>query len=209
MSRSFFPTRLETDRLLFERCCHDAVDVFDLHDFFTAEGWHDATEHMPWFRVDRVDEVAAFLDEVERQWADRERARYLLRSKPDDGDLVGTAAFTPEWASRRADSDVVLAPAYWGRGLGVEQASAFVELTFDVYDLDAYCTTCAVENERSRGMLATVIDEYGGEYEGRVRQFGSPRPNGAVPDQHRFSIVREEYDAATDHGNGVDVDLEW
>jgi RimJ/RimL family protein N-acetyltransferase len=209
MSR-LFPRRIETDRLVLERLSHDGVDCFELYEFVSREDWRGAaTEHMPWFRLDRIDQVAAFVDGAEQQWVDRERARYLLRSPGADGDIVGMAAFDPEWEASRAGSDVVLAEEYWGRGYGGERASVFVELAFERYDLDAYVTDCAVDNEPSRRMLSKVVERYGGQHEGVVRHHSSPRPDGTVTDQHRFSILREEYEAATEGTETLAFTTEW
>jgi RimJ/RimL family protein N-acetyltransferase len=158
MSRGQFPVRIETERLGFERLHSAAVDVDRLQSFFSRDAWQErATEHMPWFRFEGRDDIVGFVEHAERQWEAGESARYLLRSLTDDA-LLGTAAFTPDWEKRLAGSDVVLAPEHWGRGLGGERASAFVELSFVHYDVGAYATTCAVDNERSRRMIETVVD---------------------------------------------------
>ncbi|WP_435359597.1 GNAT family N-acetyltransferase [Haloarchaeobius sp. DFWS5] len=210
MSRDIFPTQLETDRLLFERFSHETVDPYEFYEFVQRDEWQDdATEHMPWFRLARLDQVAGFVDVAEQQWADRERARYLLRSKDEDGAIVGTTSFVPEWEKRYATSDVVLSSEFWGRGYGPERASTFVELTFETFDLDAYCTSCAGDNEQSRRMIEKVVDRYGGRYEGLLRNFGSVHPDGTVTDQHRFSITREEYEAATAADERLAFEVTW
>jgi ribosomal-protein-alanine N-acetyltransferase len=209
MSRSLFPDRIETDRLVFERLDRECVDVFDLHEFVQREDWQDdATEHMPWFRFQTLDDVASFVESAEQQRAERETARYLLRSKPEGGELVGLTAFGPEWEKRRAGSGIVLAEEYWGRGYGRERASVFVELTFERYDLDAYYTTCAAGNDPSRRMIEAYVETYGGRHEGLMRQH-SPRPSGDVTDQHRFTILRGEYEVATEDRDTLAFDADW
>ena len=203
-----FPVRIETDRLAFERLSHDCVDPFELYEFVRRDDWRDeATEPMPWFRFRRLDQVAAFLDRAEQEWADREAARYLLRADEEDGAIVGITSYGPEWETRRAGSGIVLAEEYWGRGYGGERASVFVELTFDRYDLDAYYATCAADNDPSRRMIEKYVERYGGRHEGLLRQH-SPRPDGEVTDQHRFTILRREYDVATD-GETTAFDADW
>lgn len=221
MTDRTFPTRIETDRLVFERLSHETVDLFELYAFVSTEDWQgEATEPMPWFRFRTLDDVASFVDYAEDQWAERASARYLLRTTAGAGDhhdeteasggeLVGTTAFVPEWEKRYAGSDVVLSKQYWGRGIGPERGDVFVELAFDRYDLDAYCTSCAAGNEPSRRMLEKLVDRYGGRYEGRLRNFGAPRPDGEVTDQHRYSITRSEYREATTGTDGRIRDLVW
>jgi RimJ/RimL family protein N-acetyltransferase len=209
MVRQLFPERIETDRLVLERVSHDTVDPFEFYEFVSRDDWRaDATEHMPWFRFDRLDQVVDFVDDAEQQWADADVARYVIRSTADDGTIVGVTGYGPEWETRRAGSGIVLAKEYWGREYGVERAAAFVELTFDVYDLDAYYSTCAADNDASRRMIEKYVDAYGGRYEGLLRQH-SARPTGDVTDQHRFSIVRSEYEDATADEETIAFDLEW
>ncbi|RJS96319.1 GNAT family N-acetyltransferase [Halococcus sp. IIIV-5B] len=208
MTPTLFPTRIETERLVFERFDHDTVDPFEFYTFVTRDDWQGAaTEHMPWFRFRRLDQVMAFLDRAERRWEEHDEARYLLRRKADH-EIVGTTAYGPEWEERRAGLDIVLAERYWGREYGLERASVFVELSFERYDLDAYYTTCAADNRPSRRMIEKYVSKYGGQHEGLLRQHSS-RPDGTVTDQHRFTVLRAEYEAATDGEETMAFDLEW
>jgi len=209
MAYSLFPKQIETDRLRFERIAPGETDPFALYEFVSRDDWRGAaTDHMPWFRFDRVDQIAAFIERAAEQWRDRETARYLLRSVEEDGDTVGVTAFGPEWEKRRARTGIVLAAEYWGREYGLERASAFVELAFERYDLDAVYSTCAADNEPSRRMIEKYVDRYGGRHEGLLRQH-SRRPSGEVTDQHRFSILREEYETATADRETLAFDVTW
>ena len=208
MPPTLFPTRIESDRLWFERISPDTVDLFEFYEFVTSDAWQeDATEHMPWFRCDRLDEVHEFVSTANEAWEAADTARYLLRTV-DDRELIGITGYGPEWEARRAGSGVVLASDQWGIEYGLERASVFVELTFELYDLDAYYATCAAANERSRRMIEKYVDTYGGRYEGLLRQH-SPRPNGDVTDQHRFSILRSEFEEATRDRKTLDFELQW
>lgn len=209
MTRGLFPELIETDRLRLERIGPDTVDPFELYELVSTASWQTAvTEHMPWFRFETLDDVTSFVESAAEQWAEGDTARYLLRSAEDDGALAGLTAFGPEWDERRAGSGIVLAKPFWGRGYGVERAGAFVELTFERYDLDAFFTTVADGNEPSRRMIETYVDRYGGRHEGLLRQH-SARPSGAVTDQHRYSITRAEYEAATEDRETLTFDVEW
>ncbi|MDZ5810651.1 GNAT family protein [Halorubrum sp. AD140] len=209
MVHNLFPKQIETRRLVFERVSHETIDPFEFYEFVTRDDWQSATaEHMPWFRFQRLDQVTDFIDRAEQQWADHTTARYLLRPKDEEGELIGTTAYGPEWDTRRAGSGVVLAKQYWGREYGVERASAFIELTFERYDLDAYYTTCAVNNDPSRRMIEKYVEKYGGRHEGLLRQH-SPHPNDEVTDQHRFTIVRSEYEDVTTGVETLDFNIDW
>lgn len=203
-----FPERIETDRLVFERFAHDNVDPFAFYDVVAEDDWQGkATEHMPWFRFQHLDEVMGFIDKSEQQWASCETARYLLRLKETD-EIIGTTAYGPEWESHRAGSSIVLSREHWGNEYGLERASVFIELTFETYDLDAYYSTCAAENTPSRRMIEKYTEKYGGRHEGLLRQH-SPRPDGEVTDQHRFTILRSEYHNATTDLETMQFDTEW
>lgn len=116
MPATLFPDRLETDRLIFERIELDRTDIFELYEFVSRADWQGAaTEHMPWFRFTRLDQVTQFVEDATDQWREGETARYLLRAPAEDGGLVGTTAFGPEWEQRRAGSGIILAEEYWGR----------------------------------------------------------------------------------------------
>lgn len=207
-SHTLFPVRIETERLLFERFDHENVDPFEFYAFVSRDEWQGtATEHMPWYRFQCLDEVVEFVDQSEQQWGDRETARYLLRLRGTD-EIVGVTAYGPEWETRRAGSSIVLSREHWGNEYGLERASVFIEMTFETYDLDAYYTTCAAENEPSRRMIEKYTEKYGGRHEGLLRQHSS-RPNGEVTDQHRFTILRREYTDATIVRETMQFDTEW
>ncbi|SDQ63430.1 GNAT family N-acetyltransferase [Natronobacterium texcoconense] len=209
MGGNLYPERIETDRLVLERLCHDTVDPFEFYEFVTRDDWQgEATDHMPWFRLRRLDQVERFVDRAEEIYADREGVRYLLRTNDETRPIVGTSAYKTEWETKRATTDIVLAKEYWGREYALERASIFVELTFEVYDLEAYYTTCAADNEPSRRSIEKCIEQYGGRHEGLLRQH-SPRPNGDVTDQHRFSIVRGEYEEATVDRETLECEIDW
>jgi len=209
MTQSVFPRQIETERLRFERLSHETIDPFDLYEFVQRDDWQDeATEHMPWFRFQRLDQVAGFLDHAEEQWNSREKARYLLRVTDEGDQLIGLTAFGPEWETQRAGSGIVLAQQYWGNEYGLERVQVFIELTFERYGLDAFYTTCATDNDPSRRMIEKYVERYGGQHEGVLRQH-SARPSGTVTDQHRFTILRDEYEQETRATQTMQFDIDW
>lgn len=202
MSKSLFPERIETDRLLLERITHKNTDYEEVYDLTTTESWQTTvTEHMPWFGFDRLDQICGYVDHCEQQWADREKASYSIRPRAGEdraGQLVGFASYGPDWEERRAGSGIVLAEPVWGRGYGGERAAAMVDMTFGRHRLDAYYTEIAVGNDRSRRMVEKYVERFGGRHEGMLRQYRS-RTNGEVPDYHRYSITRDEYENAVEN----------
>ena len=64
---TLFPNRIETERLAFERF-DEHVDLFEFYEFVGRDDWRGvATEHIPWFRFERLDEVVEFVDAAERK----------------------------------------------------------------------------------------------------------------------------------------------
>ncbi|WP_232702017.1 GNAT family N-acetyltransferase [Halobacterium wangiae] len=191
-----FTDRVETDRLVLTPV-HDA-DPIELHERTRTESWQtDVTEHMPWYRFETVNDVAAFQDVARERWQERAKAWYVVRPVGDEsgsGEFAGFASFDPEWDERRAGSGVVLARRFWGRGYGSERAREFVRQTFERYDLDAYYTSCHPENEASRRMIESVVERFGGQFDGCLRH-ETRRPDGTVTPLYRYSILRAEYEA--------------
>ena len=104
MSRSLFPTRIETEHLRFEPISHETTDPFELYEFVRQEDWQGAaTEHMPWFRFEHLGHVTDFIDKAEQQWRDHETARYILRATDEAETLVGLTAYGPEWKHDERD----------------------------------------------------------------------------------------------------------
>lgn len=57
-------------------------------------------------------------------------------------------------------------------------------------------------------MIEKYVEKYGDRHEGLLRQH-SPRPDGEVTDQHRFTVVRSEYEDATEGMETLDSDIDW
>ena len=57
-------------------------------------------------------------------------------------------------------------------------------------------------------MIEKYVERYGGQHEGVLRQH-STRPSGAVTDQHRFTILQEEYEHETRNRGTLQFDIEW
>jgi RimJ/RimL family protein N-acetyltransferase len=195
-----FPTEFETERLAFERVSPEHTDLFEVHNLATTNRWDRVTEWMPWYDFNRLDRAKEYVKLQAEQWDQGEKASYTIRPKagePRAGDLIGFTALGPEWETRRAGCGVEDDPAVWGNGYAYERALEMVRLTFEHLQLDAYYTTCAAGNDRSRRMIERYVEHFGGRHEGLLRQHSS-RPNGEVTDQHRFTITRAEYEAAVD-----------
>jgi RimJ/RimL family protein N-acetyltransferase len=90
---------------------------------------------------------------------------------------------------RQADFGYLLGARHWGHGYGTELAAALVEFAFRALALRRLTALVAVENERSRRVLAKA----GLEWEGMVRRH--VRYGGRWHDCHRYVIERERWEA--------------
>jgi len=50
-------------------------------------------------------------------------------------------------------------------------------------------------NESSRQAIETYVERFGGQYEGRLRNW-QVNDDGSVVDMHRFTVTAEQYDSA-------------
>jgi len=198
---SLFPRSLETDRLELERLCHDTVDVFAC---YRRRSRHEpaieaVTEYLPWDPHGTVGETADYVDELERKWADGTRAEYLLRPKAGEdgaGDIAGSACLVVDWETRTATPGIWLRKRFWGRGYAGERARALAELAFERLDLELFAVPAEDGNEKSRSAVSAYVADLGGQYDGVVRN-ATVRPDGRVVDRHRYTVTREQYEAAT------------
>ncbi|WP_158055764.1 GNAT family N-acetyltransferase [Halorussus halophilus] len=195
-----YPERIETDRLVLERLSTEHTDLDELADRTLTDSWQtEVTEHMPWFRFEDEEHVSKYIDHCEQQWTDREKANYTIRlkaSEPEAGELVGLTGYNTDWEAQVASTGIVLAKPFWGRGYAGERIAALLELAFERHEFSAYETEIAAVNERSRRMAEKYVVRFGGKHEGLLRHY-SQRQGGEALDYHRYTILREEYEAAT------------
>lgn len=192
-----FPNRLITDRLRFERFAADTVDPRTLYDHVSYRNptIGDETEYLPWNPVETVADAAERIDDYEQQWAERERAEWLVRPREGEegaGELAGSAGLIFSWEKDLAMLAIWLRKPFWGRGYSGERADALLRLAFDELDLDVVAVPLHAENERSYRAVEKYVERYGGQYEGRLRNHAGRYDEPA--DHHRFTISQAEYD---------------
>lgn len=196
-----FPETLETERLRFERLCHDTVDVFDCYRRRSRHepGIEDVTEYLPWHPHETVKETADYIDDLEDAWREGTRAEYLLYPKEGEkgaGEVAGSAGLIVEWETRTAKPAIWLRRRFWGRGYSAERAGVLIELAFERLDLELVAIPFEDGNDRSRRAVEKYVDAHGGSYDGLVRN-STVRPDGRIIDHHRYTITREQYQQAS------------
>lgn len=82
---------------------------------------------------------------------------------------------------------------FWGRGYSGERAAAFMAVAFERLDLDLVAIDVHVENERSIRAVESYVDSFGGEREGRLRNWLAmdDRPI----DCYRYTVSQDEWAA--------------
>lgn len=188
-----FPETIDTDRLELHRL-DDYVSVLDYYEVCAHDpGIEEVTEYMPWSPHDSPKETREFLDGVTERWEDGDGATYAL-VETATGDLVGCAGFDVDWDRKTANLGCWLRKPYWGNGYSGERADALVELAFDTLDLDCVEVTHNAANEKSRRAIEKYVERNGGQRDGVMRH-ALASPDGAS-DEVRYTILREEYEAA-------------
>lgn len=194
-----FPECFETDRLRFERFCRDAIGPRELYELLSRRNAtiEHETRFLPWNPVETVDGAAEWLDRVERNWEDLDRADWLVRPKKGErgaGEVAGYAGLECRWDQDLARLAVWLREPFWGRGYAGERADALLEIAFERLGFGVVAIPIHGENEKSFRAVEKYVSRYGGRYEGLLRHHAD-RYDEPV-DHHRFSISREEYEGA-------------
>ncbi len=198
-----FPERIETDRLLLERLCHENIDLFEFYricsDADGPEDMAEVTRYMPWSPHKTVNESKEFIEDCEEKWDDGEGATYFIRPREGEdgaGEFAGNAGLGIDWDRRTGELGTWLRKKFWGRGYSGERAAALMELAFERLDLEVVVVTHHVDNEQSRRAIEKYIEAHGGRCEGLLRNWLSHGDD--VADEYRYTVTQAEYRTATE-----------
>ncbi|PSQ16870.1 GNAT family N-acetyltransferase [Halobacteriales archaeon QS_8_69_26] len=199
-----FPERIETERLELELLTTGSVDTTEFYRICSGQAdegdFSEVTEHLTWSAHDHPKETLEFLRRVEEKAGEDEGATYAIYPKEDEeraGELAGAAGIRAHWDRRTAGFGVWLRRPFWGRGYSGERAAAFVEVAFEHLDLELVAVSHEVGNDQSRRAIEKYVEAHGGHREGRFRNRMVGQDGGDPVDVVRYSISREEYEAAT------------
>jgi len=203
-----FPERIETPRLRLDRLTPDRVDHAELYDALGGERAEAITRYLGRGPHDHPKDTADALEGALGEWDEAERARWAIFPRPGEdgaGESVGAATLIPLWEEDVGLTGVWLRPRVWGRGYSGERAAALMRVAFEWLDVGAVSPGCVDDNERSRRAIEKYVDRFGGRYEGCLRNHVHDRSTDEPRDMHRWTVAREEYEAAIADGAGVDV----
>lgn len=193
-----FPEMIESDRLLFERLSRDTVDIFELYDVLGSNPDADEVfEYLDSKPHKTVKETFDKIKKAEDQFDTGEGAQYVIRPKDTEEhaeELAGVAGLYPKWDRRFASLGIVLDKPFWGNGYSQERAERFIELAFDQLDLELVAVKYIDGNTKSKRAIEKYVTEFNGQYEGHLRNWLAVESD--VFDCHRYSISREQYEAA-------------
>lgn len=191
-----FPATFETDRLRFERYCRETISPLDLYELTSHHNpsIDEETRYLPWNPTESVKEAADRLDSFEQQWADRERAEWLITPKEGEdgaGEIAGSAGLICRWEQDLVMPAIWLRKPFWGRGYSGERADALLDIAFERLDVSVVAIPLHSENDKSYRAVEKYVQRHGGRYEGLLRNHAA-RYDEPV-DHHRFSISQAEY----------------
>lgn len=196
---TLFPAEMESDRLRYERLHPETLDPFELYEHAREDAPHidEITRHVSWDPYGHPKEAADWIVRCGEQFDAGESATYIIRPAEGEraGELAGLCGLHPDWDRRLASLGVWLRKPFWGRGYSGERAARLLELAFDRLDLELVSVSHDPDNSNSRRAIERYVERFGGRRAGRVRN--DVIVNGEVSDAVRYSISREEWQAAT------------
>jgi ribosomal-protein-serine acetyltransferase len=163
-------------------------DAEELHALTESNREHLA-EWMPWAAAQTMADTRAFLALTRRQLADNNGFQCAI---VESGRIVGTIGFhRVDWANRTTSLGYWLAEDAQGRGTMTMAVRALVDWAFQGWGLHRVEIRAAVENERSRAVIARL----GFREEGVLRQV--ERVGGRYLDHVVYAMLASEWGTTT------------
>ncbi len=193
-----FPDRIRTDRLCLEAADLDSVTLEQLYEAYSGPGLEDVMAYVPLEPYSTPEEARSFLERAGSKRGENDSATYAIYPRDgEDGahEFAGTTTLFPDWDRGSASLAIVLLEEFWGRGYSGERAAAMFAVAFDVLDLEVVAIGCLPENTQSKRAIEGYVDRFNGTSDGLFRN--ARCLDGEPVDLHRFTVTREQYDAAT------------
>lgn len=183
-----FPTRIETERITFIPVHHADIDVQEMFQRYSNIP-EENTAGVTFEPYENMIEAKEFLESSEREFKEGESGSYIMRLT-ETGEWIGTAGLDIRWDRKIAESGIYLFEEYWGNGYGTERGEAMLEVAFNEYNIEAWVSRCAVDNEASQNSIEKYVVGNGGAKYGRT-------PNKQMGDQlkdlYMYVLKRDEY----------------
>lgn len=103
---------------------------------------------------------------------------------------MGLTSLKINWERNIILSGIYLFKEYWNKGYGTERGELFLNIAFNEYDIDAWVSRCAVNNDSSIKLIENYVIKNGGKKWGKIpnRKF-----TNSLKDVYIFAIFRDEY----------------
>ena len=196
--RDVFPELIETERLRLER--FDAA--VDPQTFYRHAGRSETvaeeTTYVTWSPHAHAKESTNVIGAFRDDWENNESATYAVVPRDGEngaGTFAGNTGLAFEWDHRRVIPGIWLRNPFWGRGYSGERAIALARLAFERFGMDVFAVDVLPDNEASVRAIERYVDRLGGRRTGRLRNHAVD-DDGTPHDVIRYSVSREEYDAA-------------
>ncbi len=163
------------------------MEMLDIPDWYDYLRLPEVAQHLRWV----LQSAADLAPLVQAYRSDEPGAPLRLAIVDDDlGCLAGSIGFDAVWpADRSAEIDFDLAPAYWGRGLGLAACKAVTAWAFGGCRLYRVQAVSRDGNRRAEQLLRGC----GFQYEGLLRAYRQVR--GEPCDFRMFSRLATDPDA--------------
>lgn len=197
---SWFPERIETDRLVMRGPIGDNGTLEDFHSLHSGESGRKIAPGLDFTQMDTVEESAELMADLDQRWRDGEAAYYLIFEKDAtaeyDPEFCGVGLLDFQWARRSVILGVWLHPAVWGNGYSAERAEALLDVVFNSPagdGVDVVNIFMRVDNEQSVAAVEEYVGEFGGRRVGRIANYYNLEGVDEVKDHYLFQIERDDY----------------
>lgn len=199
------PETIEIERLQLERFSEANLDFETYHEVVSAPEMDEITEYLFWDRPrSREDSRALFDTEIQR-WEEGSKLTFVVRPVGDDdlpaderSSFAGLTKLFVDDDRSVGELGIWLRRRFQGRGYAGERVEPLLDLAFSTLALAMVEVHVTDGNDHSRHGVERYVEEYGGRYEGLLRRSATAGYyETEVVDQHRYTISREEYEAAT------------
>ncbi|MEY8349435.1 GNAT family N-acetyltransferase [Bacillus cereus] len=146
---------LYTKRLILREI--NISDIFDIYEYATDK---EMTTYTVWNPHTTLDDTKMFVNSIMNQYAQGELTAFGMELQTEKK-LIGTCGFiTYDPKEQKAEIAYALSRKYWGRGLAIEAARAFLEYGFKELHLKRIEVGCHIGNESSEQLMKRLGMKY-------------------------------------------------